>query len=398
MDTGLILGIAMDKGGYTGHVAILARSLGIPCVVGLEKASSETQAGMLCALDGTMGSLIINPDESTLAVLEKKETERRQELSVLSKTAREPAQTRDGFPILVCANIGSVKEAQAAVSQGADGVGLFRTEFLYMDSFKIPSEDEQFEIYKHVLKALEGKPLTIRTLDIGGDKEHPALALEKENNPFLGYRAIRLSLDQPSVFKPQLRAILRAAAFGGVEVMFPLIISLNELRQARKMVEECRAELIAEKIETGNPALGIMVETPAAALLAMEFADEADFFSIGTNDLTQYTLAVDRGNTRIAGLYDSLNPAVLRLLVLICDAAKAAGIPVCLCGELASDPKALPLLIGLGISSLSVSASFIPRIKKEICAINKEHCISLALQAPVYSSTEELQEFLAKQH
>jgi len=394
LDHSLILGLAMDKGGYTGHVAILARSLDIPCVVALGHASTKIKSGSMCVLDGTSGRLITDPSNETLSAFSQKEEERRQHLAVLAKTANEPAITLDGVPLQVCANIGSPEEARRAAIQGADGVGLFRTEFLYIDSIRLPSEEEQFEAYRQVLDALGNKPLTIRTVDIGGDKDHPALGLEKEDNPFLGYRAIRLGLDQPRIFKPQLRAILRASAFGKVELMFPLIISLDEVRQARLLVEECLAELSAEGLEANKPSFGIMVETPAAALLAKEFAAEVDFFSIGTNDLTQYTLAVDRGNTRIASLYDPLNPAVLRLLALTCDAALNAGIPVCICGESAADPKALPLLVGLGITKFSVLASRISSVKANIRALDAGKARELTQKALKLATAAEIHSLL----
>lgn len=394
LDPGLILGLALDKGGYTGHVAILARSLGIPCAAALGNASALVQNNELCALDGGSGRLENNPADETLAAFKRRETERKQRLGEFASNARTQAFTCDGAHITVCANIGAPEEAVRAAAQGADGVGLFRTEFLYLDRGRLPAEDEQFAMYRKALDALEGKPLTIRTLDIGGDKAHPALGLEKEDNPFLGYRAIRLALDQSRVFKPQLRAILRAAAFGSVELMFPLVVSLDEFRRARALTEEARAELEAEGIAAGSLPLGIMVETPAAALLAREFAAEADFFSIGTNDLTQYVLAADRGNPRVAALYDPLNPAVLRLISQTCGAAAEAGIPVCLCGELASDEAALPLLIGLGLGKLSVSAAGIPRIKAAIRGLDSKKCRELARNALALSTGAEVRALL----
>jgi len=393
LDHNLILGIAMDKGGVTGHAAILAKSLGIPCVVTLGDASVKTQSGSLCAMDGASGRFITDPDKETIAAFRQKEEERKLQFSFLLKAAAEPAVTTDGVSILVCANIGLPEEAQRAAVHGADGVGCFRTEFLYMDR-QLPSEEEQFEALRQAQDALAGKPLTIRTLDIGGDKEHPALGLEKEDNPFLGYRAIRFSLDQPSIFKPQLRAILRAAAFGPIELMFPMIATLDEFRQAKIITEECIEELKSQGIKTGSPKLGIMIETPAAALLAREFAAEADFFSIGTNDLTQYTLAADRGSQRVSGLYDPLNPAVLRLMSLTCEAAEEAGISAGICGELAADARAVPLLVGLGLTKLSVSGSQIPAIKKEVRALKKEKCKALAKKALALSTAREVRALL----
>ena len=385
----LILGLALDKGGYTGHTAILARSLGIPCVVGLG-VSGQLRNGCLCALDGGRGSFVTEPDEETLKIFSRKEEARQKELISLAKNAGEQVSTSDGAAIIVYANIGSPEEARRAAAQGADGVGVFRTELMYMEGDRLPSEEEQFRSYREAQDTLAGKIITIRTLDIGGDKDHPALGLEKEDNPFLGYRALRLGLNRPEILKPQIRAILRAAYFGKVQIMFPLISSLDEIRKARSCVEECRKELLAEGLEAGNPPFGIMVETPAAVIMAREFAGESDYFSIGTNDLAQYTLAADRGNPRIASLYDQLNPAVLRLIDMTVKAASEAGIHVCLCGELAADLKALPLLIGLGLTELSVSSSWIPQIKAKIQSLDFKKCLVLAEKALALRTAAEV--------
>jgi phosphotransferase system enzyme I (PtsI) len=251
-------------------------------------------------------------------------------------------------------------------------------------------------MYQKTLEALAGRPLVIRTLDIGGDKAHPALGLEKEDNPFLGYRAVRVSLDQPRLFKPQLRAILRAAASGGVELMFPMLASLDEFRRARLLLDECRAELSAEGARQGNPPVGIMVETPAAAMLAREFAAEADFFSVGTNDLTQYTLAADRGNRKLAGLYNPLHPAVVRLSALTCEAALDRGIPAGICGEIAGDTQAIPLLVGLGMTKFSVPAARIPEVKERIRGLDREKCRNLARRALTLATTGEVAALLAE--
>ena len=396
LNQNLILGLTMDRGGSTGHVAILARSLGIPCVVGLENASRHVQNGMICALDGDSGSFIIEPDEETLVCFRRMEETRKQKLSVLVKNALEPVCTKDGTAVLICANVSSPEEAERTEIMGADGVGLFRTEFFYMDNKNLPSEQDQFRAYRRALSALGDKPLTIRTLDLGGDKMHPVFNLEKEDNPFLGYRGIRFSLDRPEIFKPQIRAILRAAAFGRVEIMFPMVVSPDEFRLGRSIVEECQKELAAEGIEAGKPPVGIMVETPAAALMAGEFAAICDFFSIGTNDLTQYTLAADRNNSRLLKLQNPLNPAVLRLMALACREALKAKIPVGICGELAADPNAIPLLIGFGISKLSVSASRIPAIKAKIRSLDSSRCRSLAQKAMELENTEAIYGLLSQ--
>lgn len=392
LDRRLIKALALDTGGTTGHAAILARSLGIPCVLGLGDASQKVQGGTLCALDGDNGILIIDPAEQEAELFKNREAAERQNLARCSAMA--PVSTRDGVAIAVCANIGRTLEGREVLEQGADGVGLLRTEFLYLDRDVLPGEEEQFAAYKAIVESLEGRPLTIRTLDIGGDKEFPALGLEKEANPFLGYRAIRISLHEREIFKIQLRAALRAAAFGIVEIMFPLIISVGEFKAAKALVNGCKAELGEAGLPFGNPPLGVMIETPAAALLAGELAREADFFSLGTNDLTQYTLAVDRGNARIAELYNALHPAVLRLIAGTCDAAARTGIPVCLCGELAGNEKALPLLLGLGLGKLSMAGPRIPIIKEKIKTLNAKDCRTLAQKALGCADPEEVQALL----
>jgi phosphotransferase system enzyme I (PtsI) len=390
VDHQFLKALALDTGGYAGHAAILARSLGIPCVTGLGRASRSAANGEHCALDGDAGLLVLNPDENEAAVF-----------AAIEKPAgeaplpiREKAYTRDGSAVTVCANIGSVEEARHAVERGADGVGLLRTEFLYINMNTLPGEEEQYETYAKILEALKPRPLTIRTMDIGGDKEFPALGLEKEENPFLGYRAIRISLDQKAVFKTQLRAILRAAASGNTELMFPMIISPAELKAAKTLVDECRAELEHEGLPIGKPPVGIMIETPAAALMARELAEDADFFSLGTNDLTQYTLAADRGNPKVASLFDPLHPAVLRLMSLSAEAAIAAGIPISICGELAGDVEVLPLLIGLGISKLSLAAPKIPLIKERIKKLDIQSCRALAQKVLSCHTAEEVHELL----
>jgi phosphotransferase system enzyme I (PtsI) len=390
LDHRFIKALALDSGGYTGHVAILARSLGIPCAAGLGGASAAARDGELCALDGDAGLFILNPGGEEIDIFRAGEKGR-----VSFKALPEAVCTGDGVPIAVCANIGSVDEGALARERGADGVGLLRTEFLYMN--RLPGEDEQYESYTRILEALNGKPLTIRTMDIGGDKEFPALGLAREENPFLGYRAIRIGLDQTAVLKTQLRAILRASARGNVELMFPLIISPGEFKAAKAMLAECRKELEQRGLAVGNPPAGIMVETPAAALMAKELAEEADFFSLGTNDLTQYTLAVDRGNPKVASLYDPLNPAVLRLMSLCTKAARQAGIPAGLCGELAGDETALPLLIGLDLVKLSLGGPKIPLIKEGIKKLDTGACRSLARKALACKSAGEVRELLKQE-
>ncbi|MDL2229568.1 phosphoenolpyruvate--protein phosphotransferase [Treponema sp. OttesenSCG-928-L16] len=396
LDHACLRGLALDAGGSTGHVAILARSLGIPCVVGLKNASASVKDGMVCALHGGKGLLITEPDEKTVGAFTQEEAERVQRMEILSRRAAEEAVTLDGKKIPVCGNIGSLEDAERLAEYGADSAGLLRTEFLYMDGERLPSEDEQFEKYRHIISALGGKPLTIRTLDIGGDKDYPALGLAAEQNPYLGYRAIRIGLDKPALLKPQLRAILRASAFGPVELMFPLVVSVDELRKIKSRLFECRDELVHESYEPGSPKIGIMVETPAAAIMAEELADESDFFSIGTNDLTQYTLAVDRGNPLVAGLYDSLDPAVLRLIAMTCRAAAEKGIPVSMCGELAADEYAVPVLLGLGLQKFSVAPSRIPAVKEALRKLDSATCRELAERVLSCSDAAEVRAMIGK--
>jgi phosphotransferase system enzyme I (PtsI) len=386
----LIQALVVDRGGPTSHVAILARSLGVPCVVGLGSVSSVARDGDLCAVDGEAGIVVIDPDKKTIDDFRRLAADRAAVLARLGENASLPAVTADGVAVRVCANIGSAEEAKGARNNGADGAGLFRTEFLYMDGERLPSEDEQYATYTRTSELLGGAPLTIRTLDVGGDKDLPALGLTKEENPFLGYRAVRVGLDRPDILKPQLRAVLRTAALGPVELMFPLVVSVDELRRLKAVVAECRAELAAEGVATGPLPVGVMIETPAAALMARELAAEADFFSIGTNDLTQYTLAVDRGNTRIAALYDPFNPAVLRLIAAACDAARAAGIPVGMCGEFASDELAVPVLIGFGLNEFSVAASRVPAIKDLVRRLDSNSCQDLARRVLLLGSVAEV--------
>jgi phosphotransferase system enzyme I (PtsI) len=387
LDHQFIKALALDSGGAAGHAAILARSLGIPCAVGLGGASAAVKDGEFCALDGGMGLLILNPDQDEIEIFSVKEDAR-----AACRIRPEPVCTRDGVPIAVCANIASVAEGTLAGERGADGVGLLRTEFLYMN--RLPGEDEQYAAYKQILEALDGRPLTIRTMDIGGDKDFPALGLSGEANPFLGYRAIRIGLDQPGILKTQLRAALRVSALGKTEIMFPMIISPGEFDAAKALLEECRKELEHEGLAAGRPPVGIMVETPAAVLMARELAKEADFFSLGTNDLTQYTLAVDRGNPKVASLYDPLNPAVLRFMAMGAEAAGEAGIPAGICGELAGEETALPLLIGLGLVKLSLSGPKIPLIKEKITTLDTGACRRLARKALGCKSADEVRELL----
>lgn len=361
-----VLALATAEGSKTSHVSIMARSLGIPAVVGLGKGLEDAFGAEVVAVDGDEGYVIADPDPDEVARFEERRREADAERAALEEYRGIEARTRSGHRIEVAANLGSPQEVEDALAWGAEGVGLFRTEFLFMERPELPSEEEQYEAYRGVAEAFGGRPVIVRTVDIGGDKDLPGVDQPEEENPFLGWRGIRMSLDVPELFKTQLRALLRAAVAGNLKVMFPMVSDVEELRAAKRMMDECRAELEGEGAEYGPLETGIMVETPAAALCAGEFAREADFFSIGTNDLVQYTLAVDRGNERLERLYRADHPAVLRLIEITCGAAREAGIMVGVCGEAAADPKLIPRLVELGVTELSMSPPSIPRAKKAV--------------------------------
>jgi phosphoenolpyruvate-protein phosphotransferase (PTS system enzyme I) len=364
---GMALGFITAEGSRTSHVSIMARSMGIPAVVGVGASELEAALGArTIAVDGGEGFAIPDPDPDTVAEFETKRGVMAEERAALEAYSRLEARTRDGRRIEVSANLGSASEADDALEWGAEGVGLFRTEFLFMERSQLPSEDEQYEEYAGVARVFGDKPVVVRTLDVGGDKDLPGVDQPVEENPFLGWRGIRMSLDVPELFKPQLRAILRAAAHGNLKVMFPMIADVEELRSARRVFDECRRELESEGHEIGPVEVGIMVETPAAAILASELAPEVSFFSIGTNDLVQYTLAADRGNERLRHLQSADHPAVLELVKMTCEAARERGIWVGVCGEAAGEPALIPKLVALGVTELSMSAPSIPRAKKVV--------------------------------
>ncbi|MEO6788184.1 MAG: phosphoenolpyruvate--protein phosphotransferase, partial [Chthoniobacteraceae bacterium] len=362
-----LLGFATEVGGKTSHTAIMARSLNIPAVVGIHGKLVGIEAGSDVLLDGYGGLLIVDPSEQTLFEYGSLRTRRRQieeELTGLRDTA---AAMRDGKHMLVTANIEQSGDIAQALASGAGGVGLFRTEYLYFNRDDLPGEEEQFAAYRRVAEAARPRPVIIRTLDLGGDKLHGQLHAEREDNPFLGWRAIRVCLERRDIFRTQLRAILRASAFGSVKIMFPMISGLPELRDAKAALEECRAELRAEGAAFDDKLeVGMMIEVPSAAMIADLLAKEVAFFSLGTNDLVQYTTAVDRTNERIAHLYMPTHPAVLRLIKMTVDAAHAAGIHVGVCGEMGGDISVTPLLVGLGVDELSFGAAVIPRVKRAI--------------------------------
>ena len=363
---GMALGFVTAEGSKTSHVSIMARSMGIPAVVGVGANLEEAFEAETVAVDGGKGYAIADPDSDTLADIERRQEELEKERVALEEYKNVEARTSDGRRIEVSANLGSAKDAEDALQWGAEGVGLFRTEFLFMERDELPSEDEQYEVYREVAEAFGEKPVVIRTLDVGGDKDLPGVEQPEEENPFLGWRGIRMCLDVPDLFKPQLKALLRAAAYGNLKMMFPMVVNADEVRQAKGLLDECRQELEERDTGYGSIDVGVMIETPAAALCAKDLAKEVAFFSVGTNDLVQYTLAADRGNERLQHLQNADHPAVLTLIGLTCEAAREAGIWVGVCGEAAADPELVPKLVELGVTELSMSAPSIPKAKKVV--------------------------------
>ncbi|MBP6126281.1 MAG: phosphoenolpyruvate--protein phosphotransferase [Leptotrichiaceae bacterium] len=361
------VGFITEIGGKTAHSAIMARSLELPAVVGVKGILSEAKEGETVIMDGEAGELFLDPSAELISEYVLKRETLQKEKEELRKLIKEEAITKDGRKVDIWGNIGSPNDIDAVLESGATGIGLYRTEFLFMNSDHFPTEEEQYQAYRIVAEKMQGKPVTIRTMDIGGDKELPYLDLPKEMNPFLGYRAIRISLENKDMFKTQLRAILRASQYGQIKIMYPMISSINEIRSANIILEECKKELDEiGKIYDRNIKVGIMIETPSTAIIAYKFAKEVDFFSIGTNDLTQYFLAVDRGNEMVSTLYNSFNPAVLEAIQKVIDAAHDANISVSMCGEFAGDKKATKLLLGMGLDSFSMSASSGLQVKKII--------------------------------
>ncbi len=395
MDKAHVVGILTEIGGRTAHSAIMARALGLPAVVGCAGVLEAVKNGVMLGIDGATGEVFVAPDETTLSGLNDKLAKYQQEKALLDQFRSAESVTADGHRTLIAANIGTPQDAEGAAQVGADAVGLFRSEFLYMDRGTLPTEEEQAEAYAAAAKALPGKPIIIRTLDIGGDKKLPALPLPEEENPFLGYRAIRLCLGQKDLFKTQLRALLRAAHEHDLRIMFPMISSLEELRAAKAVLEECKAELKAEGLpcRTDVP-VGIMIEIPAAALNADALAKECDFFSIGTNDLIQYTTAVDRGNERVSHLYTPFHPSVLRLIRMTIEAAHRAGIFCGMCGEAASDTRLIPLLLGMGLDEFSMSAGALLAARRLIRSLSYEECKTIVEPALSLPTATEVQAYL----
>lgn len=391
-----VTGIVTELGGKTSHSAILARALEIPAVVALEGFLGKVTEGADLVLDGSDGTVFINPDESVKAEYAAKREAFLKEKKELEQYIGKPTITKDGVTVELVANIGKPEDVEKVLQYDGEGVGLFRTEFLFMDRTAMPTEDEQFEAYKRVASALNGKPVIIRTLDIGGDKEIPYMGLSKDENPFLGYRAIRFCLDRKEdVYKPQLRALLRASAFGNIRIMVPMVTCLEEIREAKALVEEMKKELDEKGIAYKKDIeIGIMVETAAASLMADVFAKEVDFFSIGTNDLTQYTMSVDRGNDKVSYLYSPLNPAVLRSIRHVIDCGRKEGIMVGMCGEAASDPTMIPLLLAFGLNEFSMSASAILNARKLITGYSTKELQEVANQAMSFATAKEVEDFM----
>lgn len=361
-------GVVGEIGGVTSHSAIIARALGIPCILGVKDAASIIKSGDELVADAVKGEIIISPSADEKAEYSLLKEQEQKERLMLKEYINKPTVTKSGLKKAVYANIAKAEDVHNAVVNGAEGIGLFRTEFLYMDRNQAPGEDEQFEAYSSVAKAMGGREVIIRTLDVGGDKHIPYLEIEKEENPFMGLRAIRYCLKNTELFKVQLRALLRAACYGNIKIMLPLVCTEDEVIKAKSLLEECKAELSAEGKEYKKDIkLGIMVETPAAVFVAERLAAVSDFFSIGTNDLTGYTMAADRGNNEVSYLYNSNDPAVLKAIEITVKSAKRANIPVGMCGEAAADPKMIPRLIDWGLDEFSVSSSRILKTRKLIC-------------------------------
>lgn len=389
----MVLGFATDIGGRTSHTAIMARSLEIPAVVGTGNVTQSVVGGETAIIDGNEGIVIINPDDVTLKKYEEKLNKYKMKVERLKKLKDLTAMTTDGERSMLAANIGTPNDVEGALKNGAEGIGLFRTEFLYMNRNNFPTEEEQFEAYKYVAGKMNGKPVTIRTLDIGGDKKLPYLNMPDEMNPFLGYRAIRLCLDEKEMFKTQLRALLRASAYGNILIMYPMISSVVEVRKANAILNEVKEELDAKGVKYDkNIKVGVMIEIPSAAVTADIIAKEVDFFSIGTNDLCQYTLAVDRMNEKIKDYYKPFNLAILRLIKNVIDASHKEGIFTAMCGEMAGDPLTTVILLGLGLDEFSMSASSIPTIKNIIRNVSKKKAQEFAKVVMEMSTPDEIEE------
>ncbi|WP_442599869.1 phosphoenolpyruvate--protein phosphotransferase [Neobacillus sp. D3-1R] len=388
-----VKGFTTNIGGRTSHSAIMARSMEIPAVVGTKTATTSIQNGDIVIVNGLKGEVLINPTPEVIEQYRKEQVRFEAQKAEWAKLVNESTVSADGHHVELAANIGTPNDLEGVMTNGAEGVGLYRTEFLYMGRNELPSEEEQFESYKTVLEGMKEKPVVVRTLDIGGDKELPYLDLPKEMNPFLGFRAIRLCLEEQDLFRTQLRALLRASVYGNLKIMFPMIATLDEFRAAKAILLEEKEKLVAAGIAVSEKIeLGIMVEIPSTAVLADQFAKEVDFFSIGTNDLIQYTMAADRMSEKVSYLYQPYNPAILRLVKMVIDAAHREGKWAGMCGEMAGDETAIPLLLGLGLDEFSMSATSILKARSQILRLTKQEMKELADKALQMSTTSEVME------
>jgi phosphotransferase system enzyme I (PtsI) len=398
LDKSLVIGFCTARGSATSHTAILARGLGIPAVSGAGNTVLKIANQSIMVLDGSNGEVVVDPDENTVAFYQQRILTANTLHAAAMEHTHEPAVTLDGVTVEVVANIGNVKGAKSAVENGAEGVGLLRTEFLYLEGNSLPTEEDQYKAYRAILDVFGMMPVVLRTLDVGGDKEIPYLGLEEECNSFLGQRALRLCLVRPDIFKPQLRAALRAGVDRNLKIMFPMVATGYEVREARKVMEECIQELKNEKLPFAeNIEIGIMVEIPSAAIVADQLAKEVDFFSIGTNDLSQYTMAADRTNPKVAELSDAFFPAVLRLVRDVIKAAHKEGKWVGMCGELAGEPLAAPILLGLGLDEFSMNPPVVPLLKQILRGLNAGEMKLLAEKALQLETPQEIQEFVKEQ-
>lgn len=390
-----VQGFVTNIGGRTSHSAIMSRSLEIPAVVGTKSITEDVKQGDMIIVDGLTGEVIIDPTDDEVIAYENKRERFFEDKKELQKLRNEETKTIDGKHAELAANIGTPNDLTGVIENGAEGIGLYRTEFLYMGRDEMPTEDEQFEAYKKVLETMEDKRVVVRTLDIGGDKELPYLNLPEEMNPFLGYRAIRLCLDQPDIFRPQLRALLRASVYGKLNIMFPMVATINEFRDAKALLLEEKENLKQEGTDVSDDIeLGIMVEIPSTAALADVFAKEVDFFSIGTNDLIQYTMAADRMSERVSYLYQPYNPSILRLVKQVIEASHKEGKWTGMCGEMAGDEIAIPLLLGLGLDEFSMSATSVLKARRQIKGLSQNEMEELSQRAINCATSEEVQELV----
>ena len=396
LDPKLTLGFITAQGGLTSHSAILARTLGLPAIVGMGNGLlDEVPSGTFIVMDGRTGEMILEPDDETVARYKQIKAQRDSQLQILKAAAEKDAHTANGRRVEVAANVGEASSARDAMENGAEGIGLLRTEFLYLEDTQPPSEEKQYRIYREIFDVMGTRPVIVRTLDIGGDKPPSYMPFPEEMNPFLGWRAIRISLDEPELFKTQLRAILRAAVGHQARIMFPMVSDLDELRRAREIVETVKRDLLVDSVEfAADVPVGIMVETPAAAVLVDVLAEASDFFSLGTNDLTQYTMAVDRGNAKVSGLFQPLHPAVLRLIRQTIDAGHAKGKWVGMCGELAGMTKAIPILLGFGLDEFSMNPRAIPEAKNLIAKLTDDKAREIANHAMSFGTAAEIENYM----